>query len=49
MENSRLLSSLEKNPLKQLFATIAPIKKNIALAFIGATLIIIAVYGLTHR
>jgi hypothetical protein len=49
MENSTSLASPERNTLKQVFTEVAPIAKNILGALLGATLIIIAFYKLTHR
>jgi hypothetical protein len=49
MENSSSLQSMEKGFLRDLFSEIKQNQKLIIRAFIGATLIIIAVYGLTHK
>jgi hypothetical protein len=49
MENSSSLQSVEKFNLKELFSAIKQNQKDIIRCLIGATLIIIAVYGLTHK
>jgi hypothetical protein len=49
MKNVSSLQPVERTLLKELIAEIKQNQKYIIRAFIGATLIIIAVYGLTHK